>query len=131
MVFISWKQAISLLSTTVFTQLFQAIYLQNYIIRKDALYASSAFSYISFRLLVVLTYFVNIVLFTLEEELKFYIFHCFLGVLHIVWYLKSGRMLFIHRLVNNLFIIFNALLISVNYGLAERLIFEDNLVDWK
>lgn len=130
MAFISWKQSICLLSLSLATQLFYAIYLQNYIIRKEALYTSSAFHYIFFRLLVMLSYLGNIVFFALGDEPNFYVFHCLLGVMHLFWYLKSGRMLFIHRLTNNLFIIFNGLLMAVYYGLAERLILEHDFINW-
>jgi hypothetical protein len=129
MVFFSWKQSICLLSFTFLTQIFQGIYMQNYIIRKYASYASSPFHYIFFKLLIIFSYLGNIVFFALGDEKSFYIFHCCLGLIHMAWCLRGGSLLFIHRLTNNLFIVFNGLLITINYGLAERLILEQDFLN--
>jgi hypothetical protein len=98
-VLINWTQNISLFIISSILSLFQAVYLQEYAIRKNPFYVSSAYHYICFRLAINIIYLSNNLLFYFNNEEKFYLFYMFFGILCCVWYFKKGWKLFPQRLL--------------------------------
>jgi hypothetical protein len=110
--------------------LLHSIYFQNYIIRRDPFYASSASNQIIFRIFIISIYFGNISFLILNDRSKLEIFHLFLGIVYVVWYLAIGHKLFIHQLTNKLFIFLTVLFSTLWIIFMERLLLNSTIYSY-
>lgn len=76
--------------------IFHAVYLQNYVIRKEVTYSSSIHHYILFRCFVLLNYTANIILISFHNLPAFTFFYSLSACIMFVWYAKVGHIIFYH-----------------------------------
>lgn len=81
---------------SIIIYLFHAVYLQNYVIRKETTYATSFQHYLAFRFVIIVNYAVNILLIALNNLSGFVYFYAFFACLTFIWHTIAGRNLFYH-----------------------------------
>ena len=106
----------------IILNLFQAISLQDYVIRKNPFYTNNAYQYILFRCAVILIYLCNNLFLYYKDKEKFYIFYVCFGIVYSVWYFKKGCRLFAQNLTKNIFMSFNMILMTIFVSLDLKII---------
>lgn len=93
---INLEENVACFAVSAVIYMFHAVYLQNYVIRKETTYATSFHHYLAFRFFIILNYAANIILMTINNLPGFVYLYAFLAIFAFIWYAMVGHSLFYH-----------------------------------
>lgn len=104
------------------------IYLQNYVVRKELAYCSSAIHSFAFRLCIIVNYLINILFANVHNKTVFSSYYGCLAVMGYIWYVRYGYQIYYYSTVRLIYLILNAAFITVYFKILENLIFDSVLI---
>jgi hypothetical protein len=96
MCIINLAENVACFAVSTIIYMFHAVYLQNYVIRKESTCATSIHHYLTFRFAIILNYAANLFLLALDSLSGFVYFYAFFAIFTLIWYAIAGRSLFYH-----------------------------------
>ena len=100
-------------AVSIIIYMFHAVYLHNYVIRKEKTYATSFNHHLTFRFFIIFNYAANISFMALNSLSGFVYLYAFFASFMFIWYAISGHNLFYHQTTRKLYLFVISLHLAV------------------